>query len=132
LLVASLLAAACEQIIQAALAARLVDLFRGHVLQIVPGKLSRLMDLEAKLKAAYEKADRVDDLEKQVADWEKRGKEFDSAQATIAGLQKQVPIDLLLAEELVMPVDGRLLRARIVGVRILLLSFGHGVSFHLV
>lgn len=47
-------------------------------------------DLEAKLKAAYEKADRVDDLEKQVADWEKRGKEFDSAQATIAGLQKQV------------------------------------------
>ena len=43
-------------------------------------------DLEAKLKAA----DRVDDLEKQVADWEKRGKEFDSAQATIAGLQKQV------------------------------------------
>ena len=27
-------------------------------------------DLEAKLKAAYEKADRVDDLEKQVADWE--------------------------------------------------------------
>ena len=45
---------------------------------------------EAKLKAAYEKADRVDDLEKQVADWEKRGKEFDSAQATIAGLQKQV------------------------------------------
>lgn len=47
-------------------------------------------DLEAKLKAAYEKADRVDDLEKQVADWEKRGKEFDAAQATIAGLQKQV------------------------------------------
>lgn len=47
-------------------------------------------DLEAKLKAAYEKADRVDDLEKQVADWEKRGKEFDSAQAAIAGLQKQV------------------------------------------
>lgn len=47
-------------------------------------------DLEAKLKAAYEKADRVDDLEKQVADWEQRGKEFDSAQATIAGLQKQV------------------------------------------
>ena len=32
----------------------------------------------------------MDDLEKQVADWEKRGKEFDSAQATIAGLQKQV------------------------------------------
>ena len=47
-------------------------------------------DLEAKLKTAYEKADRVDDLEKQVADWEKRGKEFESAQATIAGLQKQV------------------------------------------
>ena len=47
-------------------------------------------DLEAKLKAAYEKADRVDDLEKQVADWEQRGKEFDSAQATIAGLQQQV------------------------------------------
>lgn len=47
-------------------------------------------DLEAKLKTAYEKADRVDDLEKQVADWEQRGKEFDSAQATIAGLQKQV------------------------------------------
>ena len=47
-------------------------------------------DLEAKLKAAYEKADRVDDLEKQVADWEQRGTEFDSAQATIAGLQKQV------------------------------------------
>lgn len=47
-------------------------------------------DLEAKLKAAYEKADRVDDLEKKVADWEKRGTEFDSAQATIAGLQKQV------------------------------------------
>lgn len=47
-------------------------------------------DLEAKLKAAREKADRVDDLEKQVADWEQRGKEFDSAQATIAGLQKRV------------------------------------------
>lgn len=47
-------------------------------------------DLETKLKAAYEKADRVDELEKQVADWEKRGTEFDSAQATIAGLQKQV------------------------------------------
>lgn len=47
-------------------------------------------DLETKLKAAYEKADRVDELEKQVADWEQRGKEFDSAQATIAGLQKQV------------------------------------------
>lgn len=47
-------------------------------------------DLEAKLKAAREKADRVDDLEKQVADWEKRGTEFDSAQATIAGLQKRV------------------------------------------
>ena len=47
-------------------------------------------DLEAKLKTAYEKADRVDDLEKQVADWEQRGKEFESAQATIAGLQKQV------------------------------------------
>lgn len=47
-------------------------------------------DLEAKLKAAREKADRVDDLEKQVADWEQRGKEFDSAQATIDGLQKQV------------------------------------------
>lgn len=47
-------------------------------------------DLEAKLKAAYEKVDRVDDLEKKVADWEKRGTEFDSAQATIAGLQKQV------------------------------------------
>ena len=44
----------------------------------------------------------------------------------------EIAIDLLLAEELVMPVDGRLLRARIVGVRILLLSFGHGVSFHLV
>nr|DAI73347.1 MAG TPA: minor structural protein [Caudoviricetes sp.] len=47
-------------------------------------------DLEAKLKAAREKADRVDDLEKQVADWEQRGKEFDSTQAAIAGLQKQV------------------------------------------
>lgn len=47
-------------------------------------------DLEAKLKAAREKADRVDDLEKQVADWEQRGKKFDSAQATIDGLQKQV------------------------------------------
>lgn len=47
-------------------------------------------DLEAKLKAAYEKADRVDELEKQVADWQKRGKEFDSAQDTIAGLRKQV------------------------------------------
>lgn len=47
-------------------------------------------DLETKLKAAYEKADRVDELEKQVSDWEKRGTEFDSAQATIAGLQKQV------------------------------------------
>ena len=32
----------------------------------------------------------MDDLEKKVADWEKRGTEFDSAQATIAGLQKQV------------------------------------------
>lgn len=47
-------------------------------------------DLEAKLKAAYEKADRVDDLEKQVAEWQKRGEEFDAAQATIAGLQKRV------------------------------------------
>ena len=32
----------------------------------------------------------MDELEKQVSDWEKRGTEFDSAQATIAGLQKQV------------------------------------------
>lgn len=47
-------------------------------------------DLEAKLKAAYEKADRVDDLEKQVAEWQKRGEEFDAAQATFAGLQKRV------------------------------------------
>ena len=47
-------------------------------------------DLEAKLKAAYEKADRVDDLEKQVAEWQKRCEEFDAAQATIAGLQKRV------------------------------------------
>lgn len=47
-------------------------------------------DLEAKLKAAYEKADRVDDLEKQVAEWQKRGEEFDAAQATIAELQKRV------------------------------------------
>ena len=50
----------------------------------------RSMAISSETQGAYEKADRVDDLEKQVADWEKRGKEFDSAQATIAGLQKQV------------------------------------------
>ena len=89
-------------------------------------------DLEAKLKAAREKADRVDDLEKQVADWEQRGKEFDSAQATIAGLQKRVlqanvtaaatgklinPSDALKLYRLLRPDRGRSGRIRPAGDR---------------